>query len=300
MILEKDITITGRIIRLAKLTAEGFEFIDNAEEFIGKMKSGKVKTDIFTFYQKIPDTKRNYDYHMEWDNVAAIPIQSYDHWWTKQINDKTRNMVRKATKKGVVVDIAQFNDEFVQGIAGIYNETPIRQGKRFWHYGKSEEMIKKENATYLDRSCFLGAYYNSELIGFIKLVFDKDFASMMQILSKIGHRDKAPTNALVAKAVEVCEREKVPYLVYAKFFYGGKGKDSLSDFKHHNGFIKIDLPRYYIPMTVRGKIALKYNLHHDIKDNIPEKLTYFIKEMRYRVNRLIYGKETKIKIEGQK
>lgn len=291
-ILEKDINISGRMIKLAKLKAEGYEFIDNPEDFIGKMKSGTLKADIFTFSQKIPETTPNYDYYIEWDNVAAIPIRTYDHWWTKQINDKTRNMVRKAKKKGVVVEIADFNDEFIHGIAGIYNETPIRQGKRFRHYGKSEEMIKEENSTYLDRSCFLGAYYNDELIGFIKLVFDKDFASMMQILSKVGHRDKAPTNALLAKAVEVCERDRIPYLVYAKFFYGGKGKDSLSEFKHHNGFMKIDLPRYYVPITFKGKIALKCNLHRDIKDNLPEKVVFFLTDMRNRLNKIKYGKET--------
>ncbi|OGP81335.1 MAG: hypothetical protein A2Z13_05510 [Deltaproteobacteria bacterium RBG_16_64_85] len=298
-ILEKDITISGRMIKLAKLQAEGFEFIDNPEDFVAKMKSEKVKADIFTFPQKLPETTPNYSYYMEWDNVAAIPIRTYEYWWTKQIDKQTRKKVRKAKEKGVEISIVNFDDEFVRGIAGIYNESPIRQGKRFWHYGKNLETIKKENATYLDRSCFLGAYYNGELIGFIKLVFDKDFASTMQVISKIGHRDKAPTNALIAKAVEVCEQKKMPYLVYAKFFYRGKRKDSLSEFKHHNGFIKIDLPRYYIPMTSKGKIALTFHLHRDIKDNLPEKLVYFLTDMRNRLNKIKYGKETNGKLDSR-
>ena len=41
---------------------------------------------------------------------------------------------------------------FSRGISNVYNETPIRQGRKFWHYGKSFDQVKAANATYLDRS----------------------------------------------------------------------------------------------------------------------------------------------------
>src|SRR6202007_3187530 len=108
-----------------------------------------------------------------------------------------------AEKRGVNVKIAQFDDEFVRGIQGIYNESPVRQGRRFWHFGKNFETVKRENATYLDRSDFIGAYFNDELIGFIKIVYVDCIATLMQILAKEEHHDGRPMNALLAKAVEL-------------------------------------------------------------------------------------------------
>ena len=212
-----DINVAGKFIRIARLSAEGYEFVDDPLSFISGMKNGNTRADLFTFIQKLPDTEPMYGYPMEWDNVAALPVTSFENWWTKQLNDKTRNMVRRAEKKGVVVKVVDFDDEFARGITKIYNESPMRQGKPFWHYGKEFETVRRENATFLERSYFIGAYFENELIGFIKLVYEKNFASMMQIISMIQYRDKAPTNKLVAKAVEICADQKIPYLVYAKF-----------------------------------------------------------------------------------
>lgn len=269
------------MIRIARLSAEGYEFVDDPPSFISGMKNNNIKADIFTFTQKLPDTKPMYSYYMEWDNVAALHITSFEHWWTKQLNDKTRNMIRRAEKKGVVVKIVDFDDEFARGITNIYNEEPMRQGKPFWHYGEGFETVRKENATFLERSYFIGAYFESELIGFIKLVYEKNFASMMQIISMIKYRDKAPTNALVAKAVEICAIHQIPYLVYAKFSaHGMKKRDSLSDFKYHNRFEKIDIPRYYVPLTMKGSIAVKLKLHRKIAQLLPENLLVIMKDIR--------------------
>ena len=276
-----DISVAGKIVRIARLSAEGYEFIDDPPSFISGITNNNIRADIFTFTQKLPDTEPRYGYPMEWDNVAALPVTSYENWWTKQLNDKTRNMVRRAGKKGVVTKVVEFNDEFATGISKIYNESPMRQGKPFWHYGKAFETVRRENATFPDRSCFIGAYFENELIGFIKLVYETNFASMMQIISMIKYRDKAPTNKLVAKAVDICAERKIPYLVYAKFSaHGMKQRDSLSDFKHHNGFIKIDIPRYYVPLTIRGKIGLKLNLHLGIAKILPENILIFLKDIR--------------------
>ena len=100
-----------------------------------------------------------------------------------------------------------FDDQLVRGISDIYNETPIRQGRKFWHYGKSFEQVKAENATYPDRSEFIGAFFNGELIGFIKFVMVNNVARIMQIVSLEAHTDKRPTNALLAKAVEIAARK---------------------------------------------------------------------------------------------
>ena len=73
---------------------------------------------------------------MEWDNFAVLHVTTFDEWWSHQIGFKARNKAKQAEKRGVVLREVLFNDELARGIWEIYNETPIRQGKRFPHYGK--------------------------------------------------------------------------------------------------------------------------------------------------------------------
>jgi hypothetical protein len=280
---DKLIIITGKLLRVASIKGDGWIGRDEMGDptlLIPKLKEVKVKADIFTFGQMVPDSIPKYNYYMEWVNFAALPITTFDYWWTSQINDKTRNMVRRAEKKGVSVRVAEFDETLIKGISSIYNETPVRQGRRFWHYGKEIDDVRSENSSYLERSCFIGAYCENELIGFIKLVYMDEVAGMMQILSKIKDREKAPNNALLAKAVEICAKRGIRYLVYSKFTYGKKGIDPLADFKRHNAFQKIDIPRYYVPLTIRGKIGLNLGLHHDFNELLPKDLISYLRRIR--------------------
>jgi len=279
-----EIISEGKFLKIGSIKSEWY--LDNIEEpegIIKECKKNRLNIDIFTFMQRIPETQPKYKFYMEWDNVAAVPITTFDFWWENQIKDKTRNMVRKAEKKGVNTKVVDFDDEFVKGIMEIYNETPIRQGRKFWHYGKNFNDVKIENSSYPDRSDFIGAYYKKELIGFIKLVYSEGFATIMQIISKIEHRDKAVTNALLARSIEICANKKLSYLVYSTFIYGKKGVDSLANFKRHNAFEKIDLPRYYIPLSIKGKFALKLNLHHGFTELLPKFLIIGLMKLRSKL-----------------
>jgi len=267
-----ELIITGKLLRRARIKEEWDADIDEPEKLIRELKSRRVRADLFTFVQRLPHLTPQFDYRMDLENVAAIPISTYEQWWTKQVNHRVRTKVRKSVKRGVVVRIVEFDDELVRGIREIYNETPIRQGKPFWHYGKSFDEIKAANSTYLDRADFIGAYLGNELIGFIKLVYADNFARFMQIIVKNAHRDKAPMNALLAKSVEICADKGIPYLTYDKLIYGSKGIDTLAEFKLNNGFLGYDLPRYYIPLSAKGNIILKLNLHKSLKAILPRRV----------------------------
>jgi len=280
----KDITIHGRVIRIARLAAETYEFLSHPHDAIDALRNSGTRIDLFTFTQQLPDITPRYHYPMEWDNLAAVPVSTFDHWWKHQINGKTRNMVRRAETRGITVREVPFDDALVRDIKAIYDETPVRQGRSFWHYRKDFESVRRENATFLDRSVFLGAFNEGALIGFAKLVSDGDGrqAALMQILSMISHRDKAPQNALIAHAVRACAERGTGHLVYSHFAYGRKDRDGLSDFKQHNGFQRIDLPRYYVPLTPFGRLALGLRLHHGIADHVPEPMLAQLRRMRSR------------------
>lgn len=270
----RELVIERRFCRVAHLDADDFKFLADPEATIAALRGSRTRLDLFPFLQKLSDTTPKPSYPIEWDNMAVLPVSTYENWWTKQIGNKTRNMARQALKKGVVVREVPFDDALVRGIWEIYNESPIRQDRLFPHYGKSFEAVRAMSATYLDSSVFIGAYDSGKLIGFIKLVIDDSGtqAGIMHILSMLQARDKAPTNALVAQAVHACANRHIPHLVYSKFAYGKKTQSSLSDFKERSGFQRVDIPRYYVPLTSWGKIALSTGLHQKVTDHLPESL----------------------------
>ncbi len=272
---DKQIVFHGKWIRTARLEHEWYEDVTNPENLIQGLRNFKQKADVLTFWQRLPDTKPLFNYRMQLDPIAALPIGDYSHWWEKQIDGKTRNMVRRAEKKGVQVRLSDFDDKFVEGMTSIFNETPIRQGKHFWHYGKDRETVKREFSRYLFREEVFGAYLGEELLGFGMLAFAGRYALLGQIISKIAHRDKAPNNILLAKAVERCAEKKIPYLVYAKWIDG-----PLGEFKRHNGFQKVDLPRYFVPLSTKGRLFLALGLQTGLAGFVPQKVLKRVKSAR--------------------
>jgi hypothetical protein len=268
----RNVINSGRWLKLATIQDEDLvegEMVADPESFAAQLKKSGLNSDIFTFVQKLPDVTPKYKYHTEWDNLAVIPITTYSNWWDKQVEPSVRRAVRKATKSGVIVKRVEFTDEFVKGIVSIHNESPVRQGKAFWHYQKSFEAVKEEYSTYADRNVFLGAYVEDELIGFIRITYVDRIASMIQILGKMSHFDKRPTNALIAKAVEICEQDGASHLMYCNYVYNDPNS-SLTEFKRRNGFEMALVPRYFIPLTLKGKIALWLGIHRGLVHRIPK------------------------------
>jgi len=278
----REIRTRGKLIRVAFLDGEGYQFLEDPDAAVAALRTLKGGFDLFTFIQSLTDTTPKFEYPMEWDNLAVVQVTTLENWMKHQIDFKARNKARKAAKAGIEVREAVYNDDFVRGISEIYNESPIRQGKPFWHYRKEIEAVRRMNATFMDRSIFIGAFLNGGLIGFVKMVANEDWkqAGLMQIVSMIRHRDKAPTNALIAEAVRSCADRGISHLWYANFSYGRKQEDSLAEFKRHNGFQKVDVPRYFVPLTLAGRAALKFGLHRQAYDWIPEPLTNTYRKVR--------------------
>lgn len=280
----RAVIIQGRICRVAHVDGEGFKFLADPKAGIAALRDSGVRADIFTFLQELPETSPRYSYPFEWDNLAVLPISTFDQWWTKQIGFKARNKAKQAEKKGIVIREVPFDDALVSGIWEIYNEVPVRQGRHFPHYGKSLDAVRAMSATFLDSSVFIGAFDGDKLIGFIKLTMNDagTQAGLMHILSLISYRDKAPTNALVVQAVRSCADRGVTRLVYANFAYGKKSRSSLSDFKERNGFQRVDVPRYYVPLTPWGAVAFRLGLHRRLAEQLPESVAAKLRELRNR------------------
>jgi hypothetical protein len=278
----KDIKVQGRLIRIASPELDKYEGLTGPEDILDGLRKCGARADLFTFMEIVPEASPKYAYHMEWDNLAVVPISTFDHWWNKQIRSEARNRARQAEKKGVTLREVPFDNVLVRGVWEVYNETPVRQGKPNVHYGKDIETVHREAATFLDRSIFIGAFLGEQLIGFVKLVTDENRtrANLMNIVAMVKHRDKAPTNALITHSVRSCAERNIRHLAYQNFTYGKKKEDSLTNFKEVNGFKRIDLRRYYVPLTPIGRVALGLGLHQRLVDRVPQPLADKFRELR--------------------
>jgi hypothetical protein len=285
---DKRLIVQGRFLTVARLKDEWYDELGDPESIIAALKKYQTGPDIFTFWQRLPDTRPIYSYYHETEVLSAIPLKNFQHWWGKQIASDTRKKAKRAEKRGIEIKVVLLDDEFVRGVMEIFNETPVRRGRPFWHYGKDFETLKHGLSRDLDRSKFIGAYYGGKLIGFVKLVYAEGrFANPGLIVSKLEARKKYVNNALIAKSVELCCQAGIPFLTYTNWRRG-----SHAEFLIRNGFQKITLPRYWIPLTPKGKIALRLGLHRRIRTYIPDKLLGAILNLRgafydrlYRIRR---------------
>jgi hypothetical protein len=281
-VCDREIRIEGRMLRVAEPHGDHYRFLDDPAPVIDGLRTCGERVDLFAFAQRLPETKPKFSYSVEWENFAVLPVTTFENWWTKELGFKARNKAKQAEKNGVVLREVPFDDTLVAGIVEINNECPIRQRRRFPHYGKSFETVRREVGTFRDCSIFIGAFFEDKLIGFVKLVPDETCtqAGLMNIISMLKHRDKVPQNALIAHAVRACAARGIQYLVYSKFDYGNKEHDGLRDFKERNGFKRVDTPRYYVPLTGRGWAAFRLGLHHKLSERIPETFAKRLRDLR--------------------
>jgi len=282
---DRTVIVTGRFPRIASIYDAAFtegELVSDPASFIQQLKASGLKADLFTFAQTSAEPQPKHPYPFEWDNAAVAPTADYQAWW-ERLPQVARKNVRRAGKRGLTVEVVPFDDTLVRGIKDIYDETPVRQGRRFWHYGKDLETVKADNVSYLERAVFIGAYHEGELIGFMKIVYVNTIAIVMQILAKAAHNDKRPMNALIAKAVEVCHQQGMTQLVYSKFTYGKKTDSDIAEFKRRNGFAQVDYPKYFVPVSLRGRVAFALKLHRGVLELLPSGMINSLLSIRSRL-----------------
>lgn len=279
-----NVVVEGRGLRMGRLHDEFWlpnGSIPSPEAIVRSLLATKRHPDIFTFAERLPAPGRTRDHHVEWESLAVAQFHSYEDWFEKQVNRSVRKHVRKAEREGLVAQEAPFSESLISGIHDIYNEVPVRQGRPFWHYGKNLQQVQDDNASYLERSTFIAATFQGTVVGFLKMVtIEPGVAALMQILSSVAHSEKRPTNALLAKAVEICAARGTEQLVYGHYAYGTKDDSSLIEFKRNNAFNRVDVPRYFVPLTLRGRAGLSLGLHRPWRDKVPSKLRNAISHAR--------------------
>lgn len=263
----------GKWLKIAHVRGEEMreKELESPEPYLSALKSDAnrtLKADIFSFTQKLPLTQPKYPYPMEWESVAAIPLASYKEWW-EGLSQETRKNVRRSQKRGVEIKLKGFDDNLIDGLRAVNDDSPTRQGMSNAYYGLSPDETRNRYGEFIGRCDFICAYSGAEMIGFLHLVYREDVASILNLTTKPSHFDKRPANALVAKAVEICESRGISYITYGLYNYGNKRESSLREFKIRNGFAEILVPRYFIPLTLWGRLCMKAKLHRGLIGILP-------------------------------
>ena len=149
----------GSVLKTARLRSESHVQLEDPFSFIQELKQSGLRADIFTFVRHVNNRIPRHAFYQQAEKIAVLPITTYDEWFTKRLHNKPRNMIRKALKSGIEIRLEEFSDPLLQGIKAIYDETPIRQGKRNWHYSEDLETIRREHGTFLDRSQFIAVLF---------------------------------------------------------------------------------------------------------------------------------------------
>ena len=225
---------------------------------------------------------------LRWEDTAEIQTKDVQAWWVS-LPQETRKNVRRAQRRGVAVRPVELDEHLADGIARIYGESPQRQGRAFWHYGKDSRRVLAENSSYGDRAQFLGAYCEDELVGFLKWVRVGDQARIMQILSLQRHHDKRVMTAMIAQAVSQCHDRGLRSLIYGRMHYFGASGEALIEFKRRHGFVAVDYPVVIAALTPWGRWLIRLGWDRPWSQHLPRWLLQLGRTARSQGWRLVHG-----------
>lgn len=278
MVAGKEFRIRRQgVARLMALREEILDSIEDPEEVIAEARRQRVPADILTFTEHLPDLTPRFNYRMEWDNLAVLPISTHEEWLRNQVHRNVRNKIRKAAKSGIRVEAYPFGTRLAHKLSEIFNETPYRRGKRYPYYGRSVSNILADWSPDIERSVFLLATYEHEAVGFIKLLFCDSYARTSGTVAKVSQREKAPMNELFSEAVATCARRSTPFLIYGRYEYPGQTDFGLTRFKQDNGFRRVSVPRYYAALSWHGAAFLSLGLHRSVSLILPRPIVRALK-----------------------
>ncbi len=140
----RTIIVTGGLLRVARVFDADFterEPSVDGDALVEAFQASGLRADLLTFAGDVEERQPRLSYPYDWDNVAAAAASDHDAWW-EGLPQTSRKNCRRAAKRGVSVEVTALDDGLVQGIKRLYDESPLRQGRRFWHYGKSLERVR--------------------------------------------------------------------------------------------------------------------------------------------------------------
>lgn len=237
----------------------------------------------FPEYLVSQDQEISHAYHAS--NRSRLNLSDYAHWEKKQIKKDVREGLRRANREGVSVERVAYSNLVVEVASEVFNETPYRQGRRFWHYGKSHEQLRQELAPLSAVSQYFLARKGSEYVGFAQIVPlpHRGSARSVHVISKAQHVRSRVSSALIQSIVAYCCDTKLTSFVYGRHIYSGNENSNLRKFKERHGFRNYEYKNYYVPVAPLGHAYLAMGLYQGLREMVPKPAIEFAKSIRGRL-----------------
>lgn len=268
----KSVSIAkGRFITQARLT---WEYACDFSSAVALLQDQLEGIDLISFIERtfLQSADRRKTHCMSsrgpWTEIETIGILSTDSFdaWLKAVGKRVRQDIIRSERRGVLVKATHADDKFLRDALAIYNETPVRQGRRYTGYGETLEGLKKKFAESVSVE-ILAAYDENELIGILWMMCGDRVAQIGSFVHLVRKRDKLPAIALIAAAVKRCSERSVQFLAYPTAFGLQPGIDS---FRLRMKFRPFAVPRYYVPLTRRGYASIRLHVHKPIQHVLPK------------------------------
>jgi len=188
--------------------------------------------------------------------------------WNKDYTKKSRNMVRKAEKKGVTI---QEIDPFgrLNEVLAIHKSSPTRQGRPV-----DPEYLDPSKVrlyfSYFVKNGYLtktyGAFYDGKLIGYLHVFKHENIMHVGRLMSDMKHFDMAPNDVLITTMIsDCCNSHDVDFAQYyyieatkRPFLKGLRQERGLGvdHFKFEHGFKPYKEIVIVIPETLAEKVFI--------------------------------------------
>ena len=162
--VKRSVAIQDVSSALPESMGEKYSLPRRPGEVIAGLRAGGSRIDLFTFLQRPPETSPKFAYPMEWDNLAVLPISTYDTGgladpvYRKEQGSAGREKGRDCPRSSVRRALPPWNRR-------ISITRPRSARKRFPHYGMDLEGARRYAGTFLDRSFFIGALLEDNFLG---------------------------------------------------------------------------------------------------------------------------------------
>src|SRR5690242_10042625 len=74
---DRRLIVQGKLLRIARLRDEWYDDIGDPALVVNALRNSRLRPDLFTFWQRLPDTTPKYSYHCEKETLSAIPLKSF-------------------------------------------------------------------------------------------------------------------------------------------------------------------------------------------------------------------------------
>lgn len=165
--------------------------------------------------------------------AAILKVPSKYEQYLESVGPKTRNMIRKAERAGIIYNEFEWNDRLSE-IYEINTSSDSRQGHRMAaSYRKYPDQVNS-----LEKSAYgihhIGGFIREKLVAYVELYVLGNFAFVNRILGHRQHLTTGLMNGLIAACVQYALKSKIDYINYLTM--ENLEENTLSSFKYRVGF----------------------------------------------------------------